>query len=326
VIYRREQSGNNRAIFLNFVIYFAFSIPTCIHEFIGVSFLQDDRYAGFYFFQNLLLFSTLSSSIAVMYLIVDVMFHDLKIFQKYILTFSIVLAFFTFYFYPFLSDPKHLYSTEDIKQWKTLIEQVPLTGEVPSETDLASRVALQSYSEGAAIGTLYPEENLRRISELSPYLYGNNWLALFWKPLHEQIIKMDVLLIFCMMLSFGYQYTKDPPQGAYIDKIMFLLLLTCSLEILHNWGYIKNVEWGSMADLFSVGQYVTFLVELAMVLFFTLRLKFITSVQGGYYESELDSNPAAVTRWRDWVDNLVLAHFFDYKLFNGRLFQKTSGR
>jgi hypothetical protein len=63
-----------------------------------------------------------------------------------------------------------------------------------------------------------------------------------------------------------------------------------------------------------------------MVLFFALRLRFISSVQGEYYEAELQANPATVTRWRDWVDNLVLSHFFNYKLFNGRLFQKTSGR
>jgi hypothetical protein len=137
---------------------------------------------------------------------------------------------------------------------------------------------------------------------------------------------MHVLLIICLLFAFGYQYTKDPPQGAYIDKIMFLLLLSSSLEILHNWGFIKNVEWGVVSDLFSVGQYVILIVDAAMVLFFALRLKFITSVQGGYYEAELDANPSAVTRWRDWVDNLVLAHFFDYKLFNGRLFQKTSAR
>jgi hypothetical protein len=326
MICRNEQNRNSKAIFVNFTIYFAFSIPTCLHEFVGVSFLQSDQYANFHFFQNLLLFSTLASSLSIMYLIVDVMFHDFKIFQKYAVAASVVLVFFCVYFYPFLSNSSYLYTTEDIKQWKTLSTLVPASGEVPPETELASKVTLQSWAGGVPIGTLYPEENLRRITELAPYLYGDNWLALFWKPMHEQIIKMDVLLICCMLLSFGYQYTKDPPQGAYIDKIMFLLLLTCSLEILHSYGFIKNVEWGSMVDLFSVGQYVTFLVEIALILFFTLRLKFITSVQGEYYESELDANPSSVTRWRDWLDNLVLAHFFNYKLFNGRLFQKTSGR
>ena len=93
-----------------------------------------------------------------------------------------------------------------------------------------------------------------------------------------------------------------------------------------NFAFTTNPEWGVLWNLDTVGQYVILFVDAAMVLFFALRLKFITSVQGGYYEAELDANPSAVTRWRDWVDNLVLAHFFDYKLFNGRLFQKSSAR
>ena len=93
------------------------------------------------------------------------------------------------------------------------------------------------------------------------------------------------------------------------------------MEILHNWGYIKSVEWNSLTELFSVGQYISIAIQLMMVLFFSLRLKFITSVQGEFYETELASNPQQVSRWRDWVDNLVLAQFFNFKLFNGRLFQ-----
>jgi len=54
-------------------------------------------------------------------------------------------------------------------------------------------------------------------------------------------------------------------------------------------------------------------------------LKFITSVQGEFYEIELARNPDKISRWRDWVDNLVLSHFFNSNPFLGRFFQSTSG-
>jgi len=79
-----------------------------------------------------------------------------------------------------------------------------------------------------------------------------------------------------------------------------------------------------VSEMFSIGQYVTLVIELLMVLFFSLRLKFITSVHGEFYETELASNPQQVSRWRDWVDNIVLAKFFNFKIFNGRLFQNPS--
>lgn len=217
----------------------------------------------------------------------------------------------------------YLYSTTDIKQLKTLdtyISQLPM---IPSSVELANNVTLQSYNNGYAIGDLYPEENLKRIEELIPYLDSDNYMVLLWKPLYEKTINIDILLIGFILLFFGYQYKKDPPQGAYIDKVMFLILLLQSMDILHNWGYIKSIEWGSLTELFSIGQYITLFTELMLVLFFSLRLRFITSVQGEFYETELATNPQQVSRWRDWIDNIVIAQFFNYKVFNGRLFQNA---
>jgi len=123
-----------------------------------------------------------------------------------------------------------------------------------------------------------------------------------------------------LFLFFGYQYKKDPPQGAYVDKIMFLFLLFCSMEALHALGYIYALEWSSsLMDVFSFGQYVTIAILLFMVLFFGLRLRFITSVKGEFYEHELVHNAQHITRWRDWVDNLVVHYFLNPKALRGRL-------
>ncbi|MEE9187540.1 MAG: hypothetical protein V3U10_05815, partial [Bacteroidota bacterium] len=111
-----------------------------------------------------------------------------------------------------------------------------------------------------------------------------------------------------------------PPQGAYIDKIAFLFLIFSSMEILHYWAYIKAVDWGTMTEIFKFGQYISIGIFLLMVLFFGLRLRFITSVQGEFYEHELVHSPQHITRWRDWVDSLVLSYFFNPEKVRGRFF------
>jgi len=60
-------------------------------------------------------------------------------------------------------------------------------------------------------------------------------------------------------------------------------------------------------------------VLMLMGLFFTLRLRFIKSVKGEFYENELASRPAGVMRWRDALDNLVIRHFLDPRLESRRV-------
>jgi hypothetical protein len=324
-IFMKEPNKKNKFIFLNFSLYFCLSVASFVYDFVGFAFLSG-KYARFLFAEYLMVGYVFFLSVAVIYLVVDLLFRDFKSYQKYFVSLTIVFVFFGYYYYPVFSNPMHLYSTEDIKQWQTLDSYVAQSHAELNSIEIANKITLQSWKNGVATGDLYPEENLRRIEELLPYLEGNNWQVLFWKPIYLNAIHMDVLLVGFILLFFGYQYKKDPPQGAYIDKIMFLILLLQSMDILHNWGFIKSVEWGSFTELFTVGQYITVFAELMMVLFFALRLRFITSVQGEFYETEIAINPQQVSRWRDWVDNIVLAHFFNFKIFNGRLLQNPSAK
>lgn len=104
---------------------------------------------------------------------------------------------------------------------------------------------------------------------------------------------------------------------------MFLFLLVASMDAFHYWGFIKSVEWTAWNELFSAGQYITVFAEIMLILFFALRLRFITSVQGEFYETELATNPQQISRWRDWIDNFILSQFSNFKAFNGRLFQRS---
>ena len=325
-IFLKEPNKKNKFIFLNFLVFYALSVVQFGYDFVGLSFFTKEKYATHLYAQYFSIAYILFFSISVLYLVIDLLFRDFKVYQKYLASCAIVLMFFGYYFHPFFSDPLYLYSTEEIKQWKTLATGVHIEpgAELPTTAELANKVKLQAWRDGYPVGDLYPDQNLKRIEELTPYLEGDSYKVLLWKPIYYNMIYMNVMLIGFVLLFFGYQYKKDPPQGAYIDKIMFLYLLFASTDILHQWGYIKSVELSSLTELFSIGQYITVAIQLMIVLFFGLRLRFITSVQGEFYESELASNPQQVSRWRDWVDNIVLAHFFNFKLFNGRLFQNPN--
>ncbi len=130
---------------------------------------------------------------------------------------------------------------------------------------------------------------------------------------------MSVLCIAFVLLFFGYQFMKDPPQGAYIEKIMFLFLVFSSLEAMHAWSFVKSMDWSFAKEMFKLGQYMSLAVLLPIALYFGTRLHFITSVKGEYYEQEVAARPAGITRWRDALDDLIIDRFFNRKAIVGRM-------
>jgi hypothetical protein len=320
----REKNVKNRYIFINFLAYFFVSFGFFVADFVGKAFWGNIRYAAPLFFQYLMLSYTLLLAVAVVYLVIDLLFRHFETAKKYLITSLIVGSVFTFYFHSFFNNPMYLYSTEEAKQVRGLYMFLNDNKGLTNPVEIANRFTLQSWENGAAVGDLYPEQNLKRIEELLPYVESNGSWVIFWKPLYLGLIYIDVMLVFFALLFFGYQYKKDPPQGAYMDKIMFIILLLCSMDILHCWSFVRSIEWGSFMEVFSVGQWITVFAELVLAFFFALRLQFITSVKGEFYESELAAHPAGVTRWRDGIDNVLLRNFFGLKLFHVRLFEHNS--
>ena len=324
-IIRQEPVRKNKYIFVNFAIFFGLSISALLYYYVGTIFFTDQKFAGFYFYQYVFIGGYYSLlSLAIVYLTVDLLFRDFNAVYKYIIAIVIVGSFFGYYFHPFISDPKYAYNTSDVQNFKELsgpyekFKQV--NGVEPSPEQLAEVTELQIWKNGEAAGILYPVERLRRVYELYPYLSGDNFKILIFRPLYMVGIYMCVVCIGFILLFFGYQYMKDPPQGAYIDKITFLLLIFCSLEILHSWSFIKAVEWQTFSYVTLIGQYVSTAVLCMIAVYFALRLRFITSVKGEFYEHELAFSPTAVSRWRDSVDNIVIEKFFNRKRVLGRLF------
>jgi len=197
---------------------------------------------------------------------------------------------------------------------------------IPTVDELARITEMYVWNEGRPVATLHPEAKIERIEELFPYLVEPNYKILVNKPIMMYMIHMSVLSIGFILLFFGYQYMKDPPQGAYIEKIMFLFLVFCSMEILHAWSAVKALEWQTFASVMGAGQYASLGVLLLIALFFALRLRFITSANGEFYEQELATSPSGITRWRDTLDNMVIDSFFNRRALVGRLFVPAGRR
>ena len=326
-IVRREPIRKNKFIFVNFALFFSLSFMAHAYLFIGkgTAFFADQQYLRLYLFQYVsfgLYFFLLG--IAVVYLTIDVLFRDFQVYQKYIISVGVTLVFFGFYYAPYFEDPKYLYHTADVLNYHILdsnnTKYISEHSEVPTPATLAGISELYSWKDNQKTGILFQDAKLDCVNALYPYLAGENWRVLLYRPVHTDAIQMAVVCIGFILLFFGYLYMRDPPQGAYIEKIMFLLLVFCSLEVLHGWSAIKLVEWEAASSIWTVGVYVSDAVLLMLVGAFSMRLRFITSVKGEFYEQELAVSPSAVTRWRDSLDNLVVEKFFNRKLILGRMF------
>ena len=325
-IVRHEPIRKNKFIFVNFAILFAFAFLGHLYSFVGTGgeFFTGQLFLRFYLSQYLFYGAYfLFLAFAIIYLTVDVLFRDFLVYQKYVIAFGIALTFFGFYYAPYFDDPKYLHHTSDVLDYKTLAlsydEWVNEVGEIPSPETLANITEMYSWKDGVKTGLIFQTEKLQRANSLYAYL-PDNWPVLVFKPLYLDALRMAVVCVGFILLFFGYLYMKDPPQGAYIEKIMFLFLVFCSLEVLHLWTAMKEVEWSAASSVWTVGLNVSNVVLALLAGAFSMRLRFITSVKGEFYEQELAVSPSAVTRWRDSLDNLVVEKFFNRKLILGRMF------
>jgi hypothetical protein len=325
----KEPIRKNKFLFLNFFLFFfLLSVFGILYPFIAHFLSKANPYFSFYVAQygNMALYSFLS--LAIVYVVLDSLFREVNIFMKYVATLAVVCGFAGMYFYNFMIDPKYSYSTKDIKDFVVVsnayAEIASSTDAKPTASKIAEKISLSAWEDNVQVGHLDAEHNLERIRKLYNYIQGDNYLILLWKPIYMALIKMNILSGFFILLFFGYQYKKDPPQGAFIDKIMFLFLVNCSLDILHFWSYINAVERQDMLQVIEVGQYVTIGVLLFIALFFAARLRFVSSVAGEFYESELVHNAQHITRWRDWIDNLIVYHFFNPKAVRGAFFSQRN--
>ena len=331
-IARYEPVKKNRLIFINFSLFFFISVLGHIYHFIGTLLFPDPDDALWmkFFFSQYISYGAyfFFLSLALVYLTVDVLFRDFATFYKYLIAIGIAGGFFAYYYSPMFQDPLYLHHTADVNDYRDIRDArdkfIKEKNYEPSAIELSAATTLHAWRDGQKVGVLYPDETARRVEQLYPYLQEENWKILVFRPLYVNMIHMSVVCLGFILLFFGYLYMKDPPQGAYIEKIVFLFLISSSLEIFHAWSAIKALEFQTLAQVWEMGQYLSVAVMFMIAMGFATRLHFITSAKGEFYESELAASPAAITRWRDMLDNIVIEKFFNRKLVLGRMFVDPS--
>ncbi|MDI6779265.1 MAG: hypothetical protein QME25_03595 [Bacteroidota bacterium] len=325
-IFLNEPTKRYKFLFLNFTIFFSTAFLHYILIFVGLSIFTNNTHSVFFFFQYTQSIIALLQPFAIAYLVIDLLFKGFKIYQKYLLTFVIVGGVFLYYFYPFIENPKYLYTTENIQKFRAVDQAhqkyIQERGKAPTVEELAEFSILPALDGSNAMGDLYKEKKLELVKFIYPYLEGYNFTTLLYRPLFFNIIYMHVFILIFILLYFGYYYGKDPPQGAYMDKIMFVFLIIAGLDIFHHWAVIKSVEYNLYNQLYSIGQYFTTAAFFTLVIFFYARLRFIKSVVGEFYETEIQTNPEKISRWLDGIDKFILNHFTSSKDHKTRLFEQ----
>ena len=331
-IYYSEPRDTRKPLFFFASLYFLAVLLEFLVPFIGKGALlfPGEEYASHYAVQYSYALSFFLLAFSVIYIVLDSLFGKFKSSQKFAFTALLVGGVFALYYHPLLTNPDYLYETQDVQDWaavnyanNALIKEGI---ESPTAAEIAANTNLYIWQDGKRVGTLLESEKIRRVKELLPYLGGYSYTMLIYKPLYMNTIYMNVLCVVFIFLFFGYQYKNDPPQGAYIEKIVFLFLPYCSLEILHQYAYIKSVQFSMLNDVAMIGYYLSLVNLLGLLVMFALRLRFVTSVKGEFYERELVSDSEHISRWRDAFDNLIVRHFLNPQTLHGRLFaSRTAG-
>lgn len=319
---KHESVKKTKFIFVNFAALFSLSLLFHLSRFVGTLFFTDTPFARLLSYQYINEAAyVFFFGFAICYVTIDVLFRDFRAYQKYLLTGAIIGGFFVYYYHPIITNPMHLYTTDEIIEWKEVDRAVASYTHERGTSPTVEELATTLTRESAPLLSRYSEsERNNRVASLLPYLAEDNYLTLLVKPLNQNSIHMGVLSIGLILLFFGYLYKKDPPQGAYIEKMMFFFLMLVSLEIFHNWSLMNVIEWNLSLQMIAVGELLSAFLLCVIALFFFLRLRFITTSYGEFYEAELVQSPTSITRWRDAFDNYVLAHFFSKDSMVGRFF------
>ena len=94
-----------------------------------------------------------------------------------------------------------------------------------------------------------------------------------------------------------------------IFSSMIFLFLFILLDMVHYLVFVRSTSLENYHAVFRLGQFVTIFCLTMGASLFILRLNFVRSTTGQYYESMLETSPEKVTRWRDEIDNLILRMF-----------------
>ncbi len=322
-LFRSEPSRGTGVVFLNFALLFGTNtVFRILFDIVNWYFLQWDRDANAYFFQYSWLLYFLLLSLSVAYLVVDAIWKRRMIYEKYLVTVFIVGSTWGCQSYPYLKDPRYLSKEPEVLDYlavRRAMAGLRSDGNLtPSAADIAGVASLKFSTQEVGDDAMGRTSKEKRVSEILPYFRGEDFGTLYWRPLFEACSRIGMVCTFIVLIFIVFQYLKDPPREAYTEKIVWCLLLYCSFEALHFFAFSQVAHWETLDAVSHYGGAFSMVVMLVLLLLVSIRLRFIHSVEGGYYERRLIDGADSITRWRDAFDNWVLRQFMDPKELDRR--------
>ncbi|GEM_PF-2321043 len=306
--------SQQRYVFINFSVFFGFTLLLFATVFVGYSLFPGSLSAGaiYHVYVNKigLNFTLL---FALVFLSVEYYRPYWRAGRKYLITTTSTLALLAVFFYPYLFDPLHGRVEREYvaicKLTSAHSNFVKEFGREPVANDLADTLIAASSANG---NTLFRTKHdaVELVEDLVPYLKAGGVITIFWKPLDLKSIYVDGIVITLIVVILISLYRQNKPFGAYNDKILLLFLIFCSVEMFDTYGSTQSSSSENYKWIYEIGQYVGIMSFLIMVYTFDLKLRFVLSVTGKYYERVLHEAPAKITRWRDEIDTFILKTFF----------------
>jgi hypothetical protein len=313
-IFQQEADRKAKLVYMNWAAFFlANPVSYLLYLFFEKQLLRWDVYAGVYYSQYTYAtyYFLLPASIVYGALIVVIGNpHPLRI---YLITFVVVGALWLPTFAPYFQDARYLYSTQDVIDYRAIartLEKLRSTGNLePSVGEISRNTSLSAVDSGGPRTELAGDVKAKRISELLPFLEGDNHALLIYRPLYKATSKMSLLSTAVIVLYLFYAYRHDPPIPAYFDKLMLLMFPYCLFETIHSYVFSLSVSKETYLAMFQVGQLFSCVIMIGILWILKMRLQFVSSVEGKYYEFSIRRNHRAISRWRDVVDNWVIRQF-----------------
>ncbi len=329
-LFRREIVKETRLFFVMLALLFF------LHGLLFGLFLVTKRWliplnewSDFFQYQYRLQVYFLLLSGCVVYLVVQMSLPGQGKYQKYIWTFVVAGSVWWSLFYPYYQDPKYLYTTSDVEDYRAVRESIQDLQKggvtIPSSGDIASQLG-RRLPESTRLGIHCSIEDREvRVSEIMPFLRGDDVSLLVLRPLWRSCIVMASFSIVSILFFILYQYLVDTPKSAYMEKVLWCLLPFCCFEGLHHYAFVQANHFEDLVSMGQLGMYASMGVMLPLLLLLILRLKFIQSVEGRFYESRLMQDASRITRWRDAFDNWVLRQFMNPKELEHRFLIQSKG-
>lgn len=326
VLVIEEKQRRNKIIFALFVLLGFQQILDIFYSFIPALF-PDDRFAGHRYFQivnggfGLLVQSSCLVGSAIL---MNTRIKTWLAMTMVVISATTILA---SQLNPILFNIKYLYTTPDItdfriidRAWITLYQE---KGNQARAEDVAERIKLSKWEGSKRVGDLSYVEAVERVKEIEPYLFGSNYNMLIYRPINSLCWQMNAIAGVGVLMTILYWFFGGTPGGVYFERISVVVLSFCVFEVFHFSTYANLTSYSDYLNYFNIGAFLSLFTVVILALIFLMRLRFILSHEGQYYESRLARGGVQIAQWRDAFDDYILRRFFGGNPFKSRFLERT---